>query len=108
MLRVRSCCSWTRHSTISSRDLEQALDDVLAERSRRAQVAASQILDLLGYMFKVELVAERRQAAQQRRWLLRSGVEIFLVERFSRGHLLNLVHSGFGGKADERMWYKYR
>ena len=40
--------------------LEKMLDDVLAERSRRTEIAASQILDLLGYVFEVELVSGGR------------------------------------------------
>jgi hypothetical protein len=56
-------------------ELQQVLDDVLAKRSRRAQIAVSQVFDLLGYMSEVELVAGRRQAAQQFRLLLRPGVK---------------------------------
>ena len=41
-------------------ELQKMLDDVLAERVRRAEIAASQILDLLGYMFEVEFVSGRR------------------------------------------------
>jgi hypothetical protein len=38
-------------------ELEKMCNDVLAERSRRTEIAASQILDLLCYMFEVELVS---------------------------------------------------
>jgi hypothetical protein len=41
-------------------ELEKMLDDVLAERARLTEIAASQILDLLGYVFEVELVSGGR------------------------------------------------
>ena len=59
-------------------------DDVLAERSRRPQVATTQILDLLGDVFQIQLVADRRQVAQQFGLLLGPGVKIFFVEGICR------------------------
>jgi hypothetical protein len=38
-------------------ELEKMLDDVLAERLSRTEIAASQILDLLCYVFEIELVS---------------------------------------------------
>jgi hypothetical protein len=38
-------------------ELKKVLDNVLTERSRRAEIAASQILDLLCYVFEIELVS---------------------------------------------------
>jgi hypothetical protein len=38
-------------------ELEKMCNDVLAERSRRTEIAASQILDLLCYVFEIELVS---------------------------------------------------
>ncbi len=41
-------------------ELEKMLDYVLAKRLRRTEIAASQILDLLRYVFEVELVSGGR------------------------------------------------
>ena len=64
--------------------LEEMLDNVLAKRPRRPEIAASQILDLLGNVFKIDLVADHSQTTQQLRLPLCPGVEVFLVERLSR------------------------
>ncbi len=67
------------------------LDDVLEERLRRAELAASQILNLLGNVFGVETVAAGRQATQQVRLLLGPGVEVCLVERVPRRHAMSIT-----------------
>jgi hypothetical protein len=62
MLRVRLI-------EVGKFELEKMLDDVLAERSRRMQIAASQIVDLLRYMFEIELISaggSRRSSAARR------------------------------------------
>ena len=41
-------------------ELKEMLDDVLAKRPRRPEIAASQILDFLGYMFKIDFVSGGR------------------------------------------------
>ena len=99
MLRVSFLMSCKRHSAISRRqcltgsikarilDLQQVLDDVLAERLAGVQFALAQILDFLGDQVVVEAVGRRRAAAQQFRLLLRPGIEILVVERAVRfGH----------------------
>jgi hypothetical protein len=119
MLRVRTFSSCRRHSTISSRqcsgrpvepgifELQEMLDDVLDERLRRAEIAASQILDLLGDVLKVERVAARlvhgrRQTAQQRRLLLRPGVEIRVVKGICAHVGCHLTARPACGKARQR------
>ena len=63
-------------------EFEKMLDNVLAKRLRYAEIAASQIFDLLGNVLKVELVSGRPELTQQVRLLLRPSVEVFVVEGF--------------------------
>jgi len=59
---------------------------------RHAELAASQIFDLLSDMFGIELVSDRRQAPQQLRLLSGPGIEVFLVERvWCLGHRWNVT-----------------
>ena len=53
--------------------LKEMLDNVLANRPRRPQIAASQILDLLGYVFEVDFVPHRRQTQPQQAGLFVDG-----------------------------------
>src|SRR5438105_15301485 len=92
--------------------LKEMLDNVLAKRPRRPQIAASQILDLLGYVFEVDFVPHRRQTAQQLGLLLRPSVEVFLVKRLGRRvHLPNigkLEHRGKSAGTNREPWYTAR
>ena len=76
-------------------ELYKMLDNVFDERLSRAQLAASQTLDLPGDILRIDAVAGRWQTTQQLGLLLCPGGEILLVKYIGRrDHGRNIASAG--------------